>query len=549
MLNFSKSKTIAIIATCLVTLLFGMPNFFSKETVEKWPSWLPHQQLALGLDLRGGAHLLLSMDMDALRRDWLTSLRKDVRKRLSEAGIATSSIGLTGNAVVVRVADPEQSENALKALRRMIEQVGSAIMGSSGPNLDIQRTETGVITIRPTPLGESVRSQGALAAAVETVRSRIDKLGTAEPVIVQQGSDRILVQVPGYDDTTMLRKLIGETAKLSFHEVYSMVPNNQLANTRIPPDFKAFEPSSQRQGGGERENVTYILREEPIVQGEDLVDASPAFDEAGRSVIHFRFNQRGARAFGDFTRNHIKEPFAIVLDGTVLSAPTIQSAILGGSGQIFGNFDPESAKVFAVQLRSGALPAKLTVVEERTVGASLGQDSIDAGWRAGIVGSILVAGFMIFAYGLLGIFAVIGAAIHVLMVIAMMTAVGSTITLPGIAGIVLTIGMAVDANVLINERIREELRGGRSPLSAIEAGFSRAYATIVDSQLTTFIAGLVMFWLGSGPIRGFAVTLTLGIITTVFTAFTIARLLVVWWIRFHKGRKLPPPLHYKMSVK
>lgn len=536
MLNFSPFKMALIALTCLVSLLFALPNFISKETLKEWPGFLPKQQLALGLDLRGGAHLLLAMDMEALRRDWMTSIRKDARKRMSDAGIGTAGIGVTGNAVVVRVSDPAKADEALRTLRRMVEQIGNPLIGNTGPNLDVQRTDTGAIAIRPTPMGENARSQGALAAAVETVRSRIDKLGTSEPMIVQQGTDRILVQVPGYDDTTTLKRLIGETAKLSFHEVHSVVPTEQVANTRIPPEFRLFESSPQRQGGGEREGVSYILREEPIVQGEDLVDASPGFDESGRAVIQFRFNQRGARSFGDFTRAHIKEPFAIVLDGAVLSAPTIQSAILGGSGQIFGNFDPESAKLFAVQLRSGALPAKLTVVEERTVGASLGQDSIDAGLTAGVIGMILTAIMTIVAYGTFGIFAVIGLAVHAMMILALMTMIGSTLTLPGIAGFVLTISMAVDANVLIYERMREELRSGKTPVAAIEAGFSRAFIAIFDSQLTTFAAAVIMFWLGSGPIRGFAVTLSLGILTSVFAAVTITRVLVAIWLKSERSR-------------
>ena len=283
-----------------------------------------------------------------------------------------------------------------------------------------------------------------------------------------------------------------------------------------------------------------------MVRGDELKSAQPAFDQQTHEpIIAFTFNGTGARKFGEFTKTHVGRPFAIVLDDKVISAPVIRDAILGGSGQISGSFTVETANQLAIQLRSGALPAKLTVIEERVVGASLGQDSIDAGKLAALVGGFAVAFFMIFAYGLLGVFAVIGAAIHVMFVLAIMAVIGSTMTLPGIAGIVLTIGMAVDANVLINERIREELRGGRTPISAIETGFTRAYGTIIDSQLTTFIAGLVMFWLGSGPIRGFAVTLTLGIMTTVYTAFTIARLLVVWWLATQKTRKVEAPLTYK----
>ncbi len=348
--------------------------------------------------------------------------------------------------------------------------------------------------------------------------------------------------MPGVEDTKHLKDLLGSTAKLTFHEVNTQVSVDDAKATRVPSGYKIYQADPKE--GGARE---YLLKETPVVDGSDLADAHMAFDQQHNDpVISFRFNQAGARAFGSFTKDHVGLPFAIVLDDKVLSAPVIREAILGGSGQISGNYTPDSANTLAVQLRSGSLPTNLTVVEERTVGANLGQDSIDAGKRAAVVGLLLVVGFMVFAYGLLGVFAAVGAALHVVLVLAIMSLLGSTMTLPGIAGVVLTIGMAVDANVLIYERIREELRAGRTPITAIEQGFSRAYGTIIDSQLTTFIAGLVMFLLGSGPIRGFAVTLTLGILTTVFTAFTVTRLLVAWWLSTQKGRKAEAPLSYTM---
>jgi preprotein translocase subunit SecD len=293
----------------------------------------------------------------------------------------------------------------------------------------------------------------------------------------------------------------------------------------------------------EKDGVSYLVNSVPLVTGEELADAQPGFDSrTNEPIVTFRFNQSGARKFAKVTQENVGRPFAMVLDGKVISAPVIREPILGGTGQISGNFSVQEANNLAILLRSGALPAKLTVVEERVVGASLGQDSIEAGKRAAVIGMLAVAGFMIFAYGQFGVFAVIGAAMHVVLVIAIMSLLGSTLTLPGIAGIVLTIGMAVDANVLIYERVREELRHKKTPLSAIDSGFTLAYRTIIDSQLTTFIAGLVMFLLGSGPVRGFAVTLTLGIMTTVFTAFTVTRLLVVWWIGMQNRRAIPAPL-------
>jgi preprotein translocase subunit SecD len=370
------------------------------------------------------------------------------------------------------------------------------------------------------------------------VRRRIDSLGTTEPNIVRQGQDRILVQVPGFDDTGKLKDVIGQTAKLTFHAVHPTTSAEEAKNTRVPLGYKIYAADESDRGAG-----SYLLQEAPVVSGEDLVDAQPGFDSrTNEPIISFRFNQSGARKFGRFTKDNVGSPFAIVLDNKVLSAPVIREAILGGSGQISGNFSVESANNLAIQLRSGALPTKLTIVEERTVGPSLGADSIDAGEMAGLIGTLAVASFIIFAYGLFGVFAVIAVMINITLIIAVMTIIGSTLTLPGIAGLVLTVGMAVDANVLIYERIREELRSGKTPISAIDGGFSKAFGTILDSNLTTLIAGLVMFWLGSGPVRGFAVTLSLGIFATIFTAFTVTRLLVSLWVASQKTRKIPAPL-------
>ena len=542
MLHFVRWKQIAIVLSVLVGIALALPSFFSKETVASWPWFFPRAQINLGLDLRGGAHLLLAMETSEVRKDWLDTLRDDARKRLREAKIGVTAVGVSNNAVQVRIARPEDADAALKELRGLAQQTGDLIRGFAGSDLDLRKADGGVIVITPTEAGLQHRITDAISAAIETVRRRVDAVGTTEPQILRQGGDRILVQVPGLQDTAQLKELIGKTARLTFHEVHPSIGVEEARRTRPPAGYRIYS-------GVDAEEGDRLLRETPVVRGDELKTAQPAFDQrTNEPVISFTFNGSGARKFGEFTKTHVGQPFAIVLDDKVISAPQIREPILGGSGQISGSFTVESANQLAIQLRSGALPAKLTVIEERVVGASLGQDSIDAGKVSAIVGGIAVAAFMIFAYGLLGVFAVIGAAIHIIFVLAIMAVMGSTMTLPGIAGIVLTIGMAVDANVLINERIREELRGGRTPISAIEAGFTRAYGTIVDSQLTTFIAGLVMFWLGSGPIRGFAVTLTLGIMTTVYTAFTIARLLVVWWLAAQKTRKIEPPLAYKPST-
>jgi preprotein translocase subunit SecD len=538
MLHFTRFRVIAIVLSCVLGIVFAVPSFFPKETVQSWPWFFPHYQINLGLDLRGGAHLLLAMETSEVRKDWLDTLRDDARKKLRDAKIPVSGIGVSNGALQIRLAKPEDAETALKDLRTLSQQTGNLIRGIGGHDLDVNKVDATLITLTPTDAGLQDRITNAIAAAIETVRRRVDAMGTIEPQIVRQGSDRILVQVPGLQDTAQLKELIGKTARLTFHEVHPTMSAEDARQTRVPPGYKIYE-------SGDAQETAELLRETPVVRGDELVSAQPDFDHrTNEPIISFRFNNAGARKFGTYTRDHVGQRFAIVLDDKVISAPVIREPILGGSGQISGNFSVESANQLAIQLRSGALPAKLTVIEERVVGASLGQDSIEAGKLAALVGGLAVAAFMIFAYGLLGIFAVIGATFHVIFVLAIMALLGSTMTLPGIAGIVLTIGMAVDANVLINERIREELRHGRTPISAIETGFSRAYGTIIDSQLTTFIAGVVMFWLGSGPIRGFAVTLTLGIITTVYTAFTITRLLVVWWLNAQRTRKVEAPLSY-----
>lgn len=543
MLYFTRWKIIAILATCLLGVLACIPNFMTKENFEKLPEFAQNK-IGLGLDLRGGAHMLMSMDTAEVRKNWLSTLRADARKSLLDAKIGFTGLGVDANSVQAKLSKPEDSEAALKELRKLVQTVGNPISGQSAYDIDVkQGADPSTVTLTPTEKGIQNRISSAAGAAIEVIRSRIDGSGTKEANIVRQGADRILVQVPGIEDTKDLLALIGSTAKLTFHELNPTVSVEDAKLTRVPQGYKIYEAAA-----GEREEQSYLLKEDPVVQGDDLVDAQPGFDNRNNeAVIHFRFNQRGALRFGSYTKDHVGSRFAIVLDEKVLSAPVIRDAILGGTGQISGNFTVESANKLAVQLRSGALPTKLSVIEERVVGASLGQDSIDSGKRAAMIGMLGVAAFMIFAYGLFGVFAVIGAAMHVVLVLGIMSLMGSTMTLPGIAGVVLTIGMAVDANVLIYERIREELRAGKTPIMAIEQGFSRAYATIIDSQLTTFIAGLVMFWLGSGPIRGFAVTLTLGIMTTVFTAFTITRLLVAWWLAMQKTKKIEAPLSYNMA--
>ena len=538
MLQFTRWKTIATLAVCLLGVLLTWPNFLSKERFERLPAFAQHK-FGLGLDLRGGAHLLTAMDLEELRKDWVTNLQGDVRNKLREGKVAFSGLGVQSGAINVSFATPEALDAGLKALKPLAQNVGNAVTGSSGLDLDIKQASPSLVTISPNEPALNERATQAIGAAIEVIRKRLDPDGTKEVAVQRQGRDRILVQQPGVEteqELAVIRDKLRQAAKMTFHLVHPTMTAEEAKQTKVPAGYALF-PATDRGPAEE------LIETRPVLTGEQLKSASPAFDQRTNDpVIAFTFNAAGARIFGKISSENIGRRFAIVLDGKVISAPVFRSAILGGSGEISGNFTVQDVQQLSTLLQSGSLPAKLTIVEERVVGASLGQDSIEQGKRAGVIGLTGVAAFMIFAYGLFGVFAVIGAALHVLLVLALMSLLGSTMTLPGIAGVVLTIGMAVDANVLIYERIREELRNGKTPLSAIDAGFSRAYATIIDSQLTTFIAGLLMFALGSGPVKGFAVTLTLGIITTVFTAFTVTRMLASWWVQAQDRRMVPAPL-------
>ena len=533
MLTFSRWKQITILAICLLGFILVLPSLFPKETVDKWPPWFPRKQLSLGLDLRGGAHLLLSMEVNDVRKDWLDTLRDDARRRLREAKIGVSAVGIASNAVQVRLAKAEDNAAALKALKEMAQPLGNPLFGQSGPDIDVTSGEPTSFTITPSEAGLQQRVIDALSAAIETVRRRVDAMGTTEPTIVREGASRILVQVPGLQDTVQLKELIGKTARLSFHEVHPSLSAAEAKASRVPPGFKIY-------AGENKTEPDLVLRETPVVRGDELTSANPAFDSrTNEPIIDFGFNNAGARKFGKFTQDHVGQPFAIVLDDKIISAPVIREPILGGRGQISGSFTPESSNQLAIQLRSGALPAKLTIIEERTVGPSLGHDSIEAGRVAGIIGAIATVVLTVLVYGTFGIFAVVGLIVHGMLTVAIMSLLGAALTLPGIAGLVLGIAMAVDANVLIYERIREELRLGKSAIAAIDGGFTRAFVTIADSQLTTLTCALVMFWLGAGPIRGFAVTLTVGICTSIFAAVTVVRLLIYYWLNSMKGTRGP----------
>lgn len=540
MLHFARWKIILVLMVSVIGALLASPNLFEKETLSGMPDWIPHNQLNLGLDLQGGAHLLYQMDEKELVQDWLKDIRGDARDALRKDRIGYSGLPMSvgKKSVTARIRKPEDMDKAFKQLSELSIPIGGNLFTSAtgviGNTLDVERGTGNTITLTITEPGLVQRINSAIESSIETVRRRIDALGTTEPIIQRQGRDRILVQVPGIRDVARLKSLVGETGKLEFKLVDRTTTAEQARQAkRVPPGSEILEST-------DRYADAYVVKSRAMVSGENLVDAQPGFDQqTNEPIVTFRFDAGGARRFGQVTQQNVGFPFAIVLDKKIISAPVIREAILGGTGQISGNFSVTEANDLAVLLRSGALPAKLTIIEERTVGASLGEDSIAAGKIAGILGLALVVGFILVSYGLFGVLANLALAVNIALIVGVLSALQATLTLPGIAGIVLTMGMAVDANVLIFERIREEARAGKSVIASIDSGYSRALGTILDANITTFIAALVLFWLGSGPIRGFAVTLSIGIITSVFTAFTLTRLMVALWVRMRRPAAVP----------
>jgi preprotein translocase subunit SecD len=532
MLYFTRWNALAIILTALVVCLCAVPNFFPEATVKTWPGWA-QRRLVLGLDLQGGSYLLLEVDANAVKKDKLDQLRDDVRRTLRDAKIVYTGLANKPDSVEVHITKDTDLPTALSKLRELSQPLGG-LLGSNGQrSLDVSDAGGGLIrlTIPPAAINDRVRQ--AVEQSITIVEKRVNELGTVEPLIQRQGTDRILVQVPGLGDPTRLIKILGQTAKMDFRMVDSSVPPDEAIQGKVPPDSEVL-PSA------ENPNIPYVIKKQVLVSGGDLTDAQPGFDQrSGQPIVSFKFNSSGSRKFAQATTENVKQPFAIVLDNKVISAPVIQEPIIGGQGQISGNFTVQQANDLAILLRAGALPAPLTIIEQRTVGPGLGQDSIDSGELAAYVGSILVIVFMLLTYRLFGVFANIAVAINVAMIFGVLSLLNATLTLPGIAGIVLTVGIAVDSNVLIYERIREEIRGGRTAISAIDAGFKRALSTILDSNITTFIAAAVLFYIGTGPVRGFAVTLGIGIITTVFTAFTLTRLIVAGWVRWKRPQRVP----------
>ncbi|MDK3074131.1 protein translocase subunit SecD [Sedimentitalea sp. JM2-8] len=551
MLQFDLWKRVLIWLICAVGIWLALPNAFYTRVeahndavaaidkggatgeldrqVAAWPSWMPSSLVNLGLDLRGGAHLLAEVQVADVYESRMQAMWPEIRDALRPERDTVGTIRLQPSdpqEIRIRIGTPEGMPRALEVVRGLARPI-QTLTGVGSTDIEV-RGEDDVIVVTLSEAEKLATDDRTVRQSLEIIRRRIDEVGTREPTIQRQGEDRILIQVPGIGSASELKEIIGTTAQLTFHPVVGRGSDGD-AN---PGVGNKIVPALDEQG------VFYTLEAAPVVTGEELVDAQPAFDQNGRPAVNFRFNTSGARKFGDYTAENIGSPFAIVLDDEVISAPVIQSHIPGGSGIITGNFTVEESTNLAVLLRAGALPAGLEFLEERTIGPELGQDSIDAGKVATIVAFVAVLTFMALSYGLFGLFANIALILNIALIFGLLSLMGATLTLPGIAGIVLTVGMAVDANVLVFERIREELKTSRGPARAIELGYEKALSAILDANITTFITAVILFVMGSGPVRGFAITLGLGILTSVFTAIFVTRLMIVMWFERRRPKTI-----------
>lgn len=554
MLNLPRWQTIVIIAITVVSGLFALPNLLPSKVLDVLPHWYSQSRIGLGLDLRGGAHFLLEADLRSVLTERLTNLSDSVRSELRKQQVTFKDVNVEpGRALVISLRDEAQRTKAIEAIRTLDPTL---VVSGSGDTIRLAYSDAELFR----------RKKEVIDQSIEILRRRVDETGTLEPTITRQGDERILLQVPGIKDTTDLKRKINQTAKLTFHLVNEDVaaaganipatlpPTTFLAPTREGmQDLRRSNPKAWEdiQAANPRMSPEQICRryqpqclpvlKRVVVGGEDLDDSKATFEQqqGGRPIISFTFNSAGGRAFCSATRANIGKRLAIQLDGEIISAPVVQSAICGGSGIITGTFTTQQTQEQALLLRSGALPATLTIIQESTVGADLGADAIRAGTVAAIVGTVLVALVMFVAYGpVFGGFANLAMLVNLLMVFAGMSILGASLTLPGMAGLVLTVGMAVDSNVLIYERVREEKALGRSAFSSIATGYERAMSAIIDANLTTLIAAVLLFGFGSGPIRGFATTLSLGLLTSMFSSTIFTRMLLSVWVRWRRPTEL-----------
>lgn len=547
MLSISRWRYWAVIIVTILGIIWALPNALPQSARDRLPAFMPKNGINLGLDLQGGSHLMFEVDKNAVFKQRLETVADDMTgalrgvQKLGDTGPKKAPIGFSGKSVTpdgsainLSITNPAEVQEAVKRINSLGQPVdgisgqvatSDLIVSVNGAQINVVLSEEAKISM----------TRHAVTQSIEVIRRRIDETGTKEPSITRQGVERIVVQAPGESDPEKLKKLIGQTAKLTFQMVDHSVTIEEAQSGRIPPGSVLLEQPSQPS------EPFVLVKRRAIVSGENLIDARPSFDsQRGIPVVSFRFDGAGSRLFGRASTDNVGKRFAIILDDKVISAPVIQEAILGGTGQISGNFTVESANELSTLLRAGALPAPLKILEQRSVGAELGQDAVSAGAKAGIIALVLVVIFMVLAYGFtFGGFSILALGVNVILIFAGMGTVGATLTLPGIAGLVLTLGMAVDANVLIYERMREEFAAGRSVGLALDAGFNRAVVTIIDAHVTSLLSAIILFYFGSGPVRGFAWTLSLGILTSVFTAVLVTQVLIGIWYRQTKPKTLP----------
>lgn len=532
MLHYPFWKKAVVILICLLGAVVASPNLIDKEARERLPAWMPSQGMNLGLDLQGGAHLLVETKVEDVWNARMTQVSLDLRQALSDAGVTRRGVPAkqADGSILIEIPLPEEQAKAQTALQGLAQPIDGGLTGALGGPMDlaVSRVDDKTFRVALSDAAKTDLTTRTLQQSLEVVRRRVDPDGTTEASITRQGDRRILIQVPGAKDADEVKALIGDPAVLSFHTVNQGVSQADLDAGIAPPGYQILPDA-------EAPDVRWAVSLTPLIAGTEVATASQAFDaNTNEPVVSFRFTTAAGKKFADFTRANVGNPFAIVLDGRVLSAPRVNEPIMGGSGQITGNYTVDSAQRFATQISAGALPASMTFLEERTVGPELGADSIEAGKRATYIASALVVVFMIVMYGLFGVMASVALAVNVVLIFAIMSMIGATLTLPGIAGVVLTIAFAVDANVLIYERIREELKAGKSMPRAIDLGFEKALAAVIDANVTTLIAAAVLYSLGAGPVRGFAVTLAIGVATSMFTAVNLTRLMVVTWYNWKR---------------